>query len=63
MYETTIIKRIQQEIEIIYNNKHLEDKRNNRINIDINNYNISKNEFRNIIINVINEFLYVIYAF
>lgn len=63
MYETTIVKRIQQDIEVICNNKYLEDKRNNITNININNYNISKNEFRNIIINVINEFLYVIYAF
>lgn len=50
MYETIIIKRIQRDVRL-------------KTNDGSENKTITKDEFRNITLNVINEFLYVIYAF
>ncbi|MCP4522877.1 MAG: hypothetical protein GY828_01525 [Candidatus Gracilibacteria bacterium] len=63
MYETIIVKRIQQEIE-----KNIRSKQKDLIHkfgekeIRLHNP-ICKQEFRNIIVNIVSEFLYVIYAF
>lgn len=49
MYETIIIKRIQRDIKLKYSEGNKDS--------------FTKDEFRNIEVNVINEFLYIIYAF
>ncbi|MCP4523394.1 MAG: hypothetical protein GY828_04180, partial [Candidatus Gracilibacteria bacterium] len=63
MYETIIAKRIWQEIEkIIYKKQKEHTSPPSGIPENIHEL-VSKEEFRNIIVNIVSEFLYIIYAF